>query len=123
MDDVDNAAMGCATYLLFHPEDVDMLNNEKFFKTSLGISADKFVPHQKAVDHVKHLKEIKRLKEFIDNKYKRVRKASLGKPLFRGVATDFGSLIAWLSRDDLSSIDDGICPYHFKLIATSNIQL
>ena len=71
--------MGCATYLLFHPKDEDMQNNQKFFLEKLGIPAEKFTPHQQAVDHVQHIKEIKRLKVFIETKYQRIRESSMGK--------------------------------------------
>jgi len=76
VDDLDNAALGCATYLLFHPEDEDMISNKKFFEQKLGITADKFAPEQDAVKYLKHLKEIKSLKTFIDTHYKRKREQS-----------------------------------------------
>ena len=79
MDDTDNAAMGCATYLLFHPEDEDMLNNRKFFEEKLGVSATKFAPDADAVKYLRHLKEIKSLKTFIDTHYKRKREESKSK--------------------------------------------
>jgi len=76
MDDTTNTAMGCATYLLFHPKDEDMQNNQKFFLEKLGIPAEKFTPHKEAVNHIKHLKEIERLRLFIETKYQRVRNTS-----------------------------------------------
>jgi len=76
VDDTDNAAMGCATYLLFHPEDSDMKNNKQYFTEKLGIPAEKFVADPAAVDYLKHVNEIKSLKSFVDTHYKRVREAS-----------------------------------------------
>ena len=70
--------MGCATYLLFHPEDEDMQNNKRFFLEKLGISAEKFVPHKEAVENIQHVKEIKRLKNIIITKYQRVKNSSQG---------------------------------------------
>ena len=66
--------MGCATYLLFHPEDEDMLNNRKFFQTKLGTRDEKFTPDIHAVQFLKHLKEIKKVKTFLDTHYRRKRK-------------------------------------------------
>ena len=70
--------MGCATYLLFHPEDSDMKNNKQYFTEKLGIPAEKFVADPAAVDYLKHVNEIKSLKSFVDTHYKRVREASKG---------------------------------------------
>ncbi|KAK2710608.1 cartilage-associated protein-like [Artemia franciscana] len=67
---IEKACEAVETFLAFLPNDVDMLNNRRFYRDQPGVRKDWFNPRQEALDYIKRDQAEEALLSYIEREFK-----------------------------------------------------